>query len=287
MSVEALVEVRRRTADICDLQIVSLVELAGRRATRAPSRARCCATRSQRGRRRRRRLPAPRRRLGRGQRQPARRSPPSTDATSTCTPTRRLDPACWRWPTSPSGSSPPGSRTGSPPAIASASRCSPRNASTRSPSSSPPPASASSPSPRRTCSCRAASTRRAMPRALTAVKALRAAGVNVCAGADNLQDPFNPMGRGDPLETAALMVMAAHLLPDQALHTVSARRPRGASAGAPATSPPASGRPRGDRRRHRPRGAWRSGRRGRIGACRPTRRRSSDSGPGSVSRPRP
>ena len=29
------------------------------------------------------------------------------------------------------------------------------------------------------------------------------------------------MGRGDPLETAALMVMAAHLLPDQALHTVS------------------------------------------------------------------
>jgi len=61
----------------------------------------------------------------------------------------------------------------------------------------------------------------AMPRALTAVKSLRAAGVNVCAGADNLQDPFNPMGRGDPLETAALMVMAAHLLPDQALHTVT------------------------------------------------------------------
>jgi cytosine deaminase len=60
-----------------------------------------------------------------------------------------------------------------------------------------------------------------MPRALTAVKALRAAGVNVCAGADNLQDPFNPMGRGDPLETAALMVMAAHLLPDVALDSVS------------------------------------------------------------------
>lgn len=70
----------------------------------------------------------------------------------------------------------------------------------------------------------------AMPRALTAVKSLRAAGVNVCAGADNLQDPFNPMGRGDPLETAALMVMAAHLLPDQALHTVSGA-PRAAIAG--------------------------------------------------------
>jgi cytosine deaminase len=61
----------------------------------------------------------------------------------------------------------------------------------------------------------------AMPRALTAVRALRVAGVNVCAGADNLQDPFNPMGRADPLETASLMVMAAHLLPDEALHAVS------------------------------------------------------------------
>ncbi len=61
----------------------------------------------------------------------------------------------------------------------------------------------------------------AMPRALTAVRSLRSAGVNVCAGADNLQDPFNPMGRGDPLETAALMVMAAHLLPVDALHCVS------------------------------------------------------------------
>jgi cytosine/creatinine deaminase len=61
----------------------------------------------------------------------------------------------------------------------------------------------------------------AMPRGLTAVKALRDAGVNVAAGADNLQDPFNPVGRGDPLETAALMVMSAHLLPDDALHSVS------------------------------------------------------------------
>jgi cytosine deaminase len=60
-----------------------------------------------------------------------------------------------------------------------------------------------------------------MPRALTAVKALRAAGVNVAAGADNLQDPFNPVGRGDALETASLMVMAAHLLPDAALTCVT------------------------------------------------------------------
>ncbi len=59
-----------------------------------------------------------------------------------------------------------------------------------------------------------------MPRALTAVKALRAAGVNVCAGADNLQDPFNPMGRGAPLETGSLMVMLAHMLPEQAIATI-------------------------------------------------------------------
>ena len=60
-----------------------------------------------------------------------------------------------------------------------------------------------------------------MPRAITAVKALRAVGVNVCAGADNLQDPFNPMGRGAPLETGSLMVMLAHLLPEQAMATIS------------------------------------------------------------------
>jgi cytosine deaminase len=60
-----------------------------------------------------------------------------------------------------------------------------------------------------------------MPRALTAVKALRAAGVNVAAGGDNLQDPFNPVGRGDPLETAGLMIMTAHVLPIDALSMVT------------------------------------------------------------------
>lgn len=60
-----------------------------------------------------------------------------------------------------------------------------------------------------------------MPRALAPVGVLRAAGVNVAAGWDNLQDPFNPVGRGDCLETAALMVMAGHQLPDDAYHSVS------------------------------------------------------------------
>lgn len=61
----------------------------------------------------------------------------------------------------------------------------------------------------------------ATPRGLTAVHALLAAGVDVAAGGDNLQDPFNPIGRADPLETAGLMLIAGHLLPDQALRTVS------------------------------------------------------------------
>ncbi len=61
----------------------------------------------------------------------------------------------------------------------------------------------------------------AMPRGLTAVRALRAAGVVVAAGADNLQDPFNPLGRGCPFDTAALMIMAAHLLPANAWAAVT------------------------------------------------------------------
>ena len=60
-----------------------------------------------------------------------------------------------------------------------------------------------------------------MPRGLTAVAALRSAGVNVAAGADNLQDPFNPLGRACPFETAGLMVMTCHLSPIDAWTAVS------------------------------------------------------------------
>jgi cytosine deaminase len=59
------------------------------------------------------------------------------------------------------------------------------------------------------------------PRGLTAVHALLDAGVLVAAGGDNVQDPFNLVGRSDPLETAALMVMAGHMLPDDAYEMVS------------------------------------------------------------------
>jgi cytosine deaminase len=61
----------------------------------------------------------------------------------------------------------------------------------------------------------------AMPRALTAVGPLREAGVVVAAGADNLQDPFNPLGRACPFETAAMMMLAAHLAPEDAWDAVS------------------------------------------------------------------
>jgi cytosine deaminase len=67
------------------------------------------------------------------------------------------------------------------------------------------------------------------PRGLTALGTLRAAGVTVAAGGDNLQDPFNPMGRADPLETAALLILAGHDSPERAYAAVSndARRALG------------------------------------------------------------
>lgn len=61
----------------------------------------------------------------------------------------------------------------------------------------------------------------ATPRGLTAVRALRDAGVAVAAGADNVQDPFNPLGRVSPFETAGLMILVGHLLPDDAWASVS------------------------------------------------------------------
>ena len=64
-------------------------------------------------------------------------------------------------------------------------------------------------------------TATAAPRGLAPIDVLREAGVLVAAGGDNVQDPFNPIGRGDPLETAALLVLAGHQLPDVAYRMVS------------------------------------------------------------------
>lgn len=67
------------------------------------------------------------------------------------------------------------------------------------------------------------------PRGLTAVRALLDAGATLAAGADNVRDPFCAVGRSDALETAALLVMAAHLTPEEAWTAVSgaARRALG------------------------------------------------------------
>ncbi|HZD73856.1 MAG TPA: amidohydrolase family protein [Actinomycetota bacterium] len=61
----------------------------------------------------------------------------------------------------------------------------------------------------------------APPRGLTAVRALLDAGVVLAAGGDNLQDPFNTVGRGDPMEIASLLVAAGHLSPEEAYRAVS------------------------------------------------------------------
>ncbi|MGF1662765.1 MAG: amidohydrolase family protein [Kineosporiaceae bacterium] len=81
----------------------------------------------------------------------------------------------------------------------------------------------------------------AAPRGLTAVRALLDAGVTVAAGGDNVQDPFNPLGRGDPLEAAALLVAAGHLQPAEAYRAVSdgARRAMGLAPVAVAAGCPA------------------------------------------------
>jgi cytosine deaminase len=61
----------------------------------------------------------------------------------------------------------------------------------------------------------------ATPRGITAISALRRAGIPVAAGADNVRDPFNPLGRSDALETAMLTVIAGHVHPDVALDMVT------------------------------------------------------------------
>jgi cytosine deaminase len=59
------------------------------------------------------------------------------------------------------------------------------------------------------------------PRGLTAARALLDAGARFAAGADNVRDPFNPVGRSDALETASLLVTAGHLTLDEAYAAVS------------------------------------------------------------------
>lgn len=58
-------------------------------------------------------------------------------------------------------------------------------------------------------------------RAIAPLHLLQDEGVLVALGADNLQDPFNLMGRGDPFEVASLAVIASHLTPINAYNLVT------------------------------------------------------------------
>lgn len=60
-----------------------------------------------------------------------------------------------------------------------------------------------------------------VPRGIAPVRRLLDAGVRVAGGADNVRDPFNPVGRADAFETAMLLVVGAHLGIDEAWHAVS------------------------------------------------------------------
>ncbi|MDP4928670.1 MAG: amidohydrolase family protein [Ilumatobacteraceae bacterium] len=63
-------------------------------------------------------------------------------------------------------------------------------------------------------------------RAITPIHRLQQAGVVVAAGADNLQDPFNLVGRGDPLEIASLLMISAHSTANQAIQMVTSNAHR-------------------------------------------------------------
>ena len=52
-------------------------------------------------------------------------------------------------------------------------------------------------------------------------RAVLDANIRFAAGADNVRDPFNPVGRSDALETASLLVTAGHLTLDEAYTAVS------------------------------------------------------------------
>ena len=59
-------------------------------------------------------------------------------------------------------------------------------------------------------------------RGLAPAQELRAAGVTVVLGTDNVCDPFYPLGVHDPLESLRLALPAAHLVPDDWVDAITA-----------------------------------------------------------------
>jgi cytosine/creatinine deaminase len=80
-----------------------------------------------------------------------------------------------------------------------------------------------------------------VPRGIAPLRRILDAGIPLAAGADNLRDPFNPVGRADPFETTSLLVTAGHLRPEEALHAVTdgARAVLGLDPATPAPGSPA------------------------------------------------
>src|SRR3546814_3499575 len=62
------------------------------------------------------------------------------------------------------------------------------------------------------------------PRAIPPLRAIRAAGIALAAGGDNVQDPFNPLGNGDMVDVASALVLAGHVPPRTAWEIVAAGR---------------------------------------------------------------
>ena len=83
--------------------------------------------------------------------------------------------------------------------------------------------------------------RTATPRGITALRALVDAGATVAGGGDNVQDFFHPLGCGDALQTAALLVLGGQLdIPTAyALVSTGARAAMGLPAGGIAPGEPA------------------------------------------------
>ena len=65
----------------------------------------------------------------------------------------------------------------------------------------------------------------ATPRGIAPVYEIQKHGIPIAAGGDNMQDPFNPFGRGDMLEMVSLLVVAGHVNPVDAylISSVSGR----------------------------------------------------------------
>jgi cytosine/creatinine deaminase len=59
-----------------------------------------------------------------------------------------------------------------------------------------------------------------VPRGVTRVSELLNAGVNVCAGSDNVQDPFHPIGNYSLISSANLTTMACHMTHDAGIQQV-------------------------------------------------------------------